>query len=274
MNKNFKIFLYKFDFLGKTPQLRVFNNNSYKSTFTFFLSIILFLFSTTFIIYSLIEYFKYESPIVNYSKDNDKNTNRSLIIKETLLMFKMADNSGKTADKSPVFFESKLSINYFNGTLFENPLTIENCKLGDNIDLKFKDIINEVEKIGESINNFFCISSKHGDISLFYNPEIGYSSIYLYPIISENTNYTPEELQSLIISENDILDSNNKLNPITYGHNFQVTSNFNSVEFTRINYNFQYIKYESDNGIFFKKNKIFDAKTFSDITSYLLLVFI
>ena len=96
MEEGYKKYLYIFDLLGKPPQLRIFNHEKYKSSLTSILSIILFAFSIVFTIYSLIDFFKYKNPNVIYSKDNDKTTNRTILIKDTLLMFSLIDSSFKT----------------------------------------------------------------------------------------------------------------------------------------------------------------------------------
>ena len=93
MKKRCKAFLYFFDFIGTSPELYVFNNTRYKTIFSSILSIIIILFSSFFTIYSLIEFFKYESPIISYSKGNDKNTKRELFIKDSFLMFELFDSS-------------------------------------------------------------------------------------------------------------------------------------------------------------------------------------
>jgi hypothetical protein len=59
-------FLYLCDLTGTSPQLLIFNNKRYKSAFTSSISLLIILFSIGFTIYSLIEYFKYESPNIIY----------------------------------------------------------------------------------------------------------------------------------------------------------------------------------------------------------------
>ena len=96
MFNNYKSFLYLFDLLGIVPQLRVLNYENYKTIFSSFLSIIILLISIAFSIYSFVIYLKFENPNVIYSKDNDKTTNRTILIKDTLLMFSLIDSSFKT----------------------------------------------------------------------------------------------------------------------------------------------------------------------------------
>ena len=49
---------------------------------------------------------------------------------------------------------------------------------------------------------------------------------------------------------------------------FQLTSAYSSLEYTKVNYNFQYLKYESDEGFIFQDSRILYGMPFSDITSY------
>jgi hypothetical protein len=265
MFNNYKSFLYLFDLLGIVPQLRVLNYENYKTIFSSFLSIIILLISIAFSIYSFVIYLKFENPNVIYSKDNDKTTNRTILIKDTLLMFSLIDSSFKTINASNALFEGvHVTIDY-NGNTFPIPLDIEICQLGKNIDMKYENLINDIEKTGYYIKNFYCINKKFGNLSLFYTPNYGFSSLYIYPIISNNTEYPPESIQSLIVTESDIIDHNNKGNPIGQNYNYQITTSFSSTYYTKINYYFQYIKYESDEGIIFKDLKILNAQSFSNI---------
>ena len=53
-------------------------------------------------------------------------------------------------------------------------------ELGKNIDIKYKDLIKEIEINVNSINEFYCISAIYENLSLSYIPGISYSNIYLY----------------------------------------------------------------------------------------------
>ena len=104
-------FLYYFDLIGQSPQLLIFGNNRYKSIFSSFLSIIISLFSLIFIIISLIEYFKYESPVVSFSKSSDYVTERSIFLKDTFLMFQLIDSTiWEKIDDSIAFFNGDYRI--------------------------------------------------------------------------------------------------------------------------------------------------------------------
>ena len=68
--------LYNFDLIGPSPQLFIFNNNRYKTFFSFIISLIIIIFSAFFSFYSSFQYFKFESPMISYTKGNDKTTKK------------------------------------------------------------------------------------------------------------------------------------------------------------------------------------------------------
>ena len=65
-----------------------------------------------------------------------------------------------------------------------------------------------------------------------------------------------------------MINHNNKENPITKNYIFQFIGGYSSYEYSTINFNFQYIKYESDDGLFFENRKLFNGISFSDIVSF------
>jgi len=134
--------LYNFDLIGPSPQLYIFNNKRYKTIFSFIISLIIILFSVFFTIFSLVQYFKFESPIISYTKGNDKSTRREFLLKDTFLMFQLIDSATiNHIDESIAYFESSYTTIYDDGKVENGNLTIEKCELGKNIDLKFKDFI-------------------------------------------------------------------------------------------------------------------------------------
>ena len=92
VNKCQSIF-YFFDLFGTSPELYIFNNNRYKTIFSSILSIITIIFSIFFALYSLIIFFKYDSPIISYSKGNDKKIKREFFLKDSFLMFELIDST-------------------------------------------------------------------------------------------------------------------------------------------------------------------------------------
>jgi len=269
MIKKCQSFIYNFDFIGTTPQLYIFNNKKYKSFFSSIMSILFIIFSIIFIVISIIEYLKYNTPIVVYSKANDELTNRTVQIKDTLFMFQLIDSTNANIiNNSIAYIEADYKIIYDNGSFYRDPIELEKCEFEKNINLKYKDYLTKKLNFGRPIEEFYCIKSKYGNISLFYNPNIGYSLINLQVIIKKNNNYIPEKIQSLIINENNVIDHNNKDKPISESFIYYMTTSFSSSEFTTIDVDIQYIKYESDDGLFFKKNKYYSGLSFSDMNFF------
>ena len=266
MFNKFKSVLYYIDFIGEIPQIYIFGNKRYKTSSSCLISIILSIFSLAFILYSIIEYFKYSHPNVSYSKSSDDITKRSIYLKDTFLMVQLIDSSTEQKiDDSIAFLQGSYTIIYDNGSIYYGDLEIEKCELEKNINLRYKETLLKKLNFGRPINEFYCISNKNGNISLFYNPNIGYSLINLNVILKNISKLTPEKIESLVISENNIIDHNNKNKPITESYIYHITSSFNSLEYTDINYNIQYIKYESDDGFFFPNNKYFSGTSFDSI---------
>ena len=146
-------------------------------------------------------------------------------------MFQIIDaTTSKIIDKSIAYYEADFVINYNNGTYNTIPLILEKCKIGDNIDIKYKDLGNKI-RFGRTIDDFECISSKDGDKSLFYEPNIGFSSINLYFIMKDNNSYIPEKLQSLIINENNLINHKDKNSPMSKSYIYQLTDGYSSSEY-------------------------------------------
>ena len=254
------------------PQLFIFNSKRYKSIFSSITSLLIILFSIGFAIISLYEYLKYESPNIAFSKDNDEKTERSILLKDLILAFQLVDSIDNfyfnTLNDSIGYFQADFNIYYNNGSMDYKLLDIENCEFGKNIDLKYKDLFNNQSTYGRSLEEFYCLNTQNTNLSLFYNPKVGFSFVTLYIIFKNNTLYSPEQIQSFIISENNFINHINKNNPINKGYIFQFTGAYNSLEFTKTHYVFQYIEYESDEGFFYKKSKSFKGISFSDMISY------
>ena len=260
--------LITFDLIGTSPQLYMYSNKRYKSLFSSIISILIILFSIIFALFSIFDYLKYQSPIVSFSKDSDLNTKREIILEDILLMIQIVDSSTINYINNSVAYLNALYIQiYDNGNISGIPLEVERCELGKNLNMKFKDIINDKTNFNRTIENFYCINPKD-NISIFYYPNIAYSFIEINIIIKNNSEYIPEKLQAMIVTENDLIDHNNKDNPITSFFIYQVSSSFSSSEYTKIYYDYQYIKYESDDGLFYKNSKSLSGVSFSGMTFF------
>ena len=269
MNQRIKSFLYSFDLIGPSPQLYVYNKKRYNSILSSIISILILSLSIFYAICSIILFLRFDNPSISFSKDNDLNTNRSILLKDVFLIFQLFEAStNKPVSTSDVTFEGFYRLYYFNGTITDTIIDLETCELGKNVDVKFQNLTNDLKKIGRTLDQFHCLNTKYGNLSLFHHPQIGFSTIYVYPILSKNSIYTPEQLQSLIGSEINIINHEIKGNPFKELYIFEITNNYCSTEFTYINYNLQFIKYETDEGLFFKRSKILNGISFSDMTFY------
>ena len=226
------------------------------------------LFSIAFFIFSLIEYLKYKNPNIIYSKNNDAETERTFYVKDFFLVFQLIDMmTFNTIDNSTGYYQGYYGTLFINASLEFSPLVIERCELGKNINIKYKDLVTD-NTYGKKLEEFYCISSQYDNISLFYDPKVGSSSIFLDVVIKKNSIYTPEKLQSIIATENNLIDHYSKDNPLKMNFIYQLTTGYSSLEYTKVNYNLQFIKYESDEGLFNNNYKFFKGMSFSDMTSY------
>ena len=252
MPKTYKDYLYIFDLLGNPPKLRIFNEDNYKSIFSSILSILLIVVSIFFGIYSLIDYLKYKNPVVVYSKDNDKSTNRTILLNDTLIILGLIESNNFTRiNKSEAYFESEMRITYNNRTIKKIPLTLENCEFGKNIDSKYMNSLNEIPS--ENISQFYCFSKKDGELPLFYDPNLGESALYVYSRINNESDYNGDDVMLMIINGNDIIEHSKKNYPISDNYFTMTYTSYSTYKFTLTNYYFQFIKYESDEGLFFSK---------------------
>ena len=259
---NLKSILYFCDILGLEPKLRIFDRDTYKSTLSSILSIIILFLSATFTVYSLIVYFNYVNPSIVYSKDNEKSTSRSILISEALLMIGLYENANfSVLNKNDAFIEAQYVIEFKNGTSNKYNLNLENCEYGNNIDEKYKDSLKNYK-----INEYFCFSNLQGNWPLFYIPDVGKSSLSLNIRLGKNSEYTANDLIISIINGNDIIEHTNRKNPISNNYFTSTYTSFSTNKFNVINYNLQFIKYESDDGFLFPNSHIFNAKAFSQMT--------
>ena len=256
------------DLIGSSPQLYILRNKRYKSLFSSIISILIILFSFIFTIFSIFDYLKYQSPIVAFSKDSDLNTEREIVLKDILLMIQIVDSSTLNyVNDSVVYLKAHFTEIYDNGNIVRIPLEIERCEVGKNLNIKFKDIIEDKYKFERTISDFYCINPKN-NISIYFFPNIAYSFIEISIYIKNNTKYIPEKLQAMIVTENDLIDHKNKNNPISSFFIYQISTSFSSTEYTKIYYDYQYIKYESDDGLFYRNSKTLSGVSFSGMTFY------
>ena len=266
MAKTFKSILFKLDFIGIIPQLKIFNNNIYKSLLSSIFSIIVITFSAAFGIYSFIEFIN-QNPMIDYYKTNDFTTNKTIEISDSFIMFRInslyCDNEIKTNLSFKSFYYSTENNISFS-------LIVEPCVIGKNIDLKYQELFENFEKREkESISQYYCINFNDNNISFFHHPNYS-TKIGNYIGLTINSNDFDCNIKSFslnIITENDIIDHKNKENPIIPYYHYDEINIYNVSEVASLKLDFQYIKYESDTGIFFENFKIINALCFSGLSN-------
>ena len=267
MAKTYKSIIFKFDFIGIIPQLKIFNNNVYKSIFSSIFSIIIIVFSVAFGIFSFIDFIN-QSPIIDYYKANDFTTNKIIEINDSFIMFQIIAFDYDLGIIKNVSFTS-----FYASSDIDFPiiLNIEPCQYGKNIDLKYQELFeNFEEREKESIKEYFCINFNNQNISIFHhqNDNNKVESSIVLTINSNDLNCDTKSFTLKIITENDIIVHNSKENPFIPYYYYDIINIYNISESISLKYDFQYIKYESDTGIFFENSKSVNGIGFSSL-SYL-----
>ena len=122
-------FLYNFDIIGPNPELYIFKNKRYKSLTSILLFFLIILFSIVFALYSFIIYFRFDRPIITYSKNNDDNEFRQIYLKDTLMMFQYIDTyTFRKIKESIIYFEATYIATFINGTTENIELNVDNCE--------------------------------------------------------------------------------------------------------------------------------------------------
>jgi len=209
MCSNAKLFFYSFDFIGIVPQFRILKYDSYKSIFSTIISIIITISSIVFTIYSIIDYIKFNNPSISYLIRFGNALNNTIFLKDTLFMFRAFRTylDSKETDLNYIGY-------YFNN--FKNiELNIEHCQIGKNINIKYKDDL-EKNKYIDKINKYYCISSEHENLPLFYNPGLinDEKSLINIFVLNDNNTCLDNYINIELITENDLIDHDNKDNPI------------------------------------------------------------
>ena len=277
MLNKFRNSLYKLDLFGPSPKLYIFKKDRYKSIFSLFFSLLIILVVTAFVLYSLINYITNDRPTVVYSKSNDKNEERKIYLNDTLIMFQLMNfDSFKKLNESIAYLQAEYTVTYNTGNTEISPLTIKKCKLGENINPKyeyffkqrFSSLSFEYNQYDKNIEDFYCINNENSNNKLFYQPNIGYSNVGINILIKNQNLYTPENISLMIIYENNLINHDNKTFPISEGISYHFIRGFSSNEYTYANYNFQYLKYETDDGLFLDSLKYLYGKSFLDMNVY------
>ena len=261
----FKSTLFKIDFLGIVPQLKILNNNIYKSMFSSIISLIIIIFSVAFVIYSFMEFMN-QKPMIDYYKSNDFITNKTIKISDSFIMFQIWVNDCDNMMKANISFESFYYSNNINNDIH---LMVEQCEYGKNIDLRHQELFKNFEKREkESISEYFCINFNNKNISFFHHPnDNNVNENYIKLILYLNEfKCKANSILIKIIAENDIIAHDNKENPIIPYYYYNSFIILNVSQTVSLKYDFQYIKYESDTGFLLENSKIVNAIGFSSLS--------
>ena len=190
-------------------------------------------------------------------------------------MFQILDyNTMKKVNESIAYFESINVAIYDNAKVNFYPIEVKACKPGENLNVKYENYLkHKFDELAEvqvqedkNIKDFYCINTQNIDLSLFYEPNVGYSYLDLNLILKNQSLYRPEDISIILIYENNLINHDNKKSPISVGISSQIFPTFSSEEFDIINFNFQYLKYETDDGLFFEDLKYLNGISFFDMT--------
>ena len=226
-----KPILLKCDFIGFVPQFRIFDESRYKSIFSSLLSIILIIFSLGFFLYSFNEYLE-QNPKVEYYKNNDEQTNKTLNLSNSLFMFNFDLMCYSNYDEN-----YSISINIQDDFDFNNPINFEPCEYGKNLDIKFKPLVDKMERIENlMISDYLCPNFNNSDSILYTNPSITY---FKERYLSFKVKTKCKDFLAFLdlITENDFIDHTKKDNPIIqyYIKNFFFTENIINLVYNILN---------------------------------------
>ena len=256
-----KSLLLKTDFIGFIPQLRILEETRYKSLFSSILSIIIIIFSVAFVFYSFVDYLN-QNPNVLYYKNNDLITNKTYTISNSLLMFQKSFSciSNNSLD------EPNLTISARDSTqTFFQDIDYEPCELGKNLDMKYKDIVEEFERNeNEKISEYSCLNFNGKDFTLFgsLNLDSELERHLQFELYSSCESYI---LFFDLITQNDFIEHRNRMNPLVPYYQRQILTLHRPSNLV-INYN--YIKYETDDGYIFSNKKEINGIGISNTNSY------
>ena len=249
-----KSLLYRCDFIGFIPQFRVLNEYRYKTIFSSILSLLIIIFSIVFVSYSFVD-FIHQNPNVEYYKNNDFETNKTYLLSDSLLMFKHLFICLSDFD----IYEPDISIQLHapSENKFEN-LQYEPCKLGKNVNLKYKDLVEDFNSIEKwEIGSYFCINYNNTNFTLYNNPFQTYDEEN-YLQIMVNSECEDFLLMFELITQNDFINHTRRDNPIIpyYKRRRYLLDEYDRKILT---YHYQYIKYEYDDGFIFNNKKIING---------------
>ena len=272
-SKSVKKFIKKFDFLGPSPSIKIFNEDNFKSFKSSIISIIGIMLIMAFSIYSLIDYLKFDNPTIVYWKDNTQSKNITINLSDILLMVQLNNSHTLNLQETSVELEVKI-IDQYDITSMQN-ISLEKCKLGKNIDLKHQESIEKYESARkQKYTDYYCIKKEDSDITIFNDQTIGEKYIAITVTALENFTLSPNDIYLRYVVESDSINHFDKNKPFKPNYVFGESISFveSALIYTVINVN--YIEYETDNGIFFSNNKIYKGMEFYSQDDKMLIDYI
>ena len=129
-------------------------------------------------------------------------------------------------------------------------INYEPCELGKNLDMKYKNVVETFERVEDyNLNDYFCLNFNNTEFTLIDDQ---YEQLLELKLESKCEDFL---LVFTIVTQNDLLEHNNKYNPISPFYQKQIITSYKNLK-TKLLFNYNYIKYETDNGFIFSKKKI------------------
>ena len=250
-------FFYKFDILSNPPYLRIFGNDNYKTTWSTYISILVMVLSAAFASYSSIYYAKFLEPNIYYWKNSAYEKNLSINLNETLIMFRIYESTENNFNKNEDLNIKAYIYGHDFNTSYEYKryeVTLEKCRLGDNINYKFENTIRKYKEkhADKSIHDFYCISRKDAEnYSLSYNQYDGYTYLTLFLYSNNITLVEKRDYRIYLVLQNDFVNHTNKNRPININYIESYSSNFDDRIVETTIFTLDYIEYDSNDGLFF-----------------------
>ena len=262
-----KKILYLVDFIGLSPTLHILNYDNYKTVFSSLVSICVIIFGFIYANISIIEFIN-QRPSINYFKNIDSHENKTINLNETFIMLKFEGYGCFSKDQS-IYTAYYFAFN--NDDFISIPINIEPCQIGKNINYKFKDTIEKFLLSSKNIYNlseYYCLNLNNLSYPLYIDSYNNYAEmeIIILPEMEKEEACKNSYLFSLaIVTENDMINNNDKKQPIMpYFHYEKKMYNPPTLGVTK-NYYYQYIKYKSDEDLFFENYKSNTVVGFSDL---------
>ena len=261
-SKSIKNFIIKFDLLGPAPSLRTFCENNFKSFKSAIISIIGILMVIAFLIYSIIDYSKFDNPTIVYWKDNTKSRNLTINLSDKLFMVQV-DHAHDFNFQVP-FVQLMAFLVFESSDLSYIPINLERCELGKNIDLKHKESIEKFELPRDQFyTDYLCIKKEDSNITLFNDPKAMEQNYFVILVQAlENFTLSPNDVYLKYVVESDSIDHFDKNNPSKKNFVLGETMSFDETTLINSVINLNYIEYETDNSVFFSSNKIYEGVEF------------